>query len=290
MRVYTPQRIDVFKDEYHLNEQSENDAHILPQFQKFLQSEESVLKKAYVPYELYSLKLTISNILNDKNAKLMSESLDEERYTYPPEFTVSAIKDVYYTLTDEQIRLMKRMNDIVVILLVGNIGNNIELIVRDMDKCGYFVANRKDIRDSSDRLWSQIAFEPYVTQNIFDKVKEMGTFIHLTPEKNVEDIKKNGITAHAKKSTLYNYPERAYFFTNDMYPNHLRQVARSFASAKDGILNWIVCIIDSDLISDDMRFYYDPNQEEGFFTYQEIAPEWIIRYVPLEKYSPIVRV
>ena len=159
MRVYTPQHIDVFKDEFHLNEQSENDAHILPQFQKFLQSEESILKKAYVPYELYSLKLTISNILNDKNAKLMSESLDEERYTYPPEFTVSAIKDVYYTLTDDQIRLMKRMNDIVVILLVGNIGNNIELIVRDMDKCGYFVANRKDIRDSSDRLWSQIAFE-----------------------------------------------------------------------------------------------------------------------------------
>lgn len=221
----------------------------------------------------------------------MSESLDEERYTYPPEFTVYAIKDVYYTLTDDQIRLMKRANDIMIILLVGNIGNNVELIVRDMDKCGYFVANRYDTRDDSGRMWSQIAFEPYVTQNIFDKVKEMGTFIHLTPEKNVDDIKKHGITVHSKKSSLYNYPERAYFFTNDMFPNHLRQVARSFATAKDNrTLKWIVCIIDSDLISDDMRFYYDPNQEEGFFSYQEIPPDWIIRYVPLEEYSPMIRV
>ena len=31
MKVYTPQNIDIFKDEYHLNEDmSKTDAHILP--------------------------------------------------------------------------------------------------------------------------------------------------------------------------------------------------------------------------------------------------------------------
>lgn len=283
MNIISPILIDTFKDEYHLKKEIP----LLKQFADFLNQDNEIIKRLYVPYTLYDLKNSVGNILSHEQTRLMSESIDEERYTYPPETTIKAMMEVHPTLTPAQFFQLERRNKIIVFMFVADVLNNINSIVTDMDKCGYYVANKKSVFING-RTWMQIAFEPYVTQNIINVIKDMSSIIHLTPTKNIESIKEKGIIPHAQPNgKLYNYPSRIYFMRGDLYPNQVRIFARELQKISNES-QYSVCVIDTDLISDDMRFYYDPNEDDCFFTYQSIPSEWIIRYFDIQRYSPII--
>lgn len=55
----------------------------------------------------------------------------------------------------------KRLNDISIVVLLSNVYRNVENIIEDMEKFGYFVSYREDRTDSLNFKWTSIAFEPY---------------------------------------------------------------------------------------------------------------------------------
>lgn len=55
----------------------------------------------------------------------------------------------------------KRLNDISIVALLPNVYRNVENIIEDMEKFGYFVSYREDRTDSLNFKWTSIAFEPY---------------------------------------------------------------------------------------------------------------------------------
>ena len=55
----------------------------------------------------------------------------------------------------------KRLNDISIVVLLPNVYSNVENIIEDMEKFGYFVLYREDRTDSLNFKWTSIAFEPY---------------------------------------------------------------------------------------------------------------------------------
>lgn len=55
----------------------------------------------------------------------------------------------------------KRLNDISIVALLPNVYRNVENIIEDMEKFGYFVSYREDRTDSLNFKWTSITFDPY---------------------------------------------------------------------------------------------------------------------------------
>ena len=207
--------------------------------------------------------------------------------TYPPEFVVNAMLDLY-NLKKEQLNVVVRRNEIRVIVFLADVRDNIKKFSADMDKCGYFVAQTFPQQDRNGKMWQFVAYEPYVTPNVLDEVQSIGGLIHITSPSRAEKIKQEGIVPKSE-STLYKYPNRVYLLSGRFGASELKALAREMCKHKSKV-SWDeieVIHIDTDMMPDDFLIYPDPNQDNGYFTYKTISPEWIYKTCNILRYSPL---
>lgn len=176
----------------------------------------------------------------------------------------------------------------VIVMTSRNFDNNDKTILDFFKKMGYFAAVHSiDMYKVHDKLytqWSIIQLEPIYQKNINKEVYKKKWLIHLTPEKNVEKILKEGILPF-NKNELFNYIERCYFFEHDMVTDQdLEIFCRKLNNAyidKDNHVTYCILKIDMDKISG-INFYRDYNWVKGSIYTQQAIPPYAIsikRYI-----------
>lgn len=155
----------------------------------------------------------------------------------------------------------------------------IRRIEKAMALCGYSLTYETTEDDGRYR-YMLLQYEPKF-ENVID-VKKWKTIAHITPERHLEKILKNGFSPRWNNN-LFKYPPRVYFFDGDTDPNNIIGMARSMDNANGGKNEqYVLLTIDTSKIPEKIRFYGDTTYNNGIFTYENIPPNVIIGvyYVP----------
>ena len=144
-----------------------------------------------------------------------------------------------------------------------------ERVSKAMNLCGYF----KSISMSMDEL-DRVHYEP----KFEEEEREVGDVIyHITHISNINKIRKNGLCPY-HKNTMFRYPERIYFFTEDAPAEKLRRAAMALdnyhKNEKDD-KRYAILRININRLDDNVRFFKDPNSQYALYTTDNIHPDLI---------------
>lgn len=221
-------------------------------------------------------------MLEDSISRRLHILEDENAMTYPPEVLINYFRQAYFGFTEKQVQLVKRANNIYVIILILDNQKDYDVIETEMKQFGYFLAQVNTFIES-DKNWMVCAYEPYISQDMYDSTKELD-YIHVTNQIYIDNIKINGLLPMHKNKSYY-YPDRIYLFTADVLTSTVRKFAGENKLTIDNRTK--VIYIDGLKIGPDRRLYGDPNHPEGYFTYQPIKPDAFYKICGLLEYSPL---
>lgn len=163
----------------------------------------------------------------------------------------------------------------------------IDSISRAMNACGYYLATPLDAINSGGDKW--LRFEPRYDTAVADEIKKREKFlIHLTPEKNVPKIRKNGLVPYSKNS-ITRYPERVYLLRGSIPDDDILDLYEMLAvtynhKKQTPSWNYAKVIVNTSKLSDDIKLFIDPNYPDyGIYTVDNIPPSAItdIRVMPI---------
>jgi len=156
-------------------------------------------------------------------------------------------------------------------------------IMKITNTCGYFCSNMKGeninnefkiFKYSEDNFktliydnYNLINFSFEAKYDIFiERIPEV--LYHLTPTQNVEKILKNGLVPKSRSKKSY-HPDRIYLVKN---VEDLTPLFMDFYE-KTRINKWTILKINTEIISDYLQIYKDPNfKEKGYYTLNTIHP------------------
>lgn len=214
---------------------------------------------------------------------MMSKSINEGLIkTYPLDNTVSYIKN-YFGLDDRQVVVQKVYNNQPHILIrIPAIGDNVEMIKKAMNLCGYYLAAPKDNEIEKDK-WIWLQFEAKVEKDISEQLRKEESFLtHFTPYYNVDKILKQGLSPKSKNSIL-NYPGRIYLMRGSLNKESTKDLGMQLfmnnkSKGNDG--KYVLLVIDLSKIPENTPFHFDPNYPYGVYTQSNIRPDAIVEAIP----------
>lgn len=125
--------------------------------------------------------------------------------------------------------------------------------------------------------WLQLQFEPVYQDDETDTLKSKGFLYHITPEYNLESIKKNGIVPKSENN-LFNYPDRIYLVKADTNAIELENLIKQlWQHNKNSSNNGEYCVlkINTRKLPEKIKLCLDPNYELGCWTNDVIPSECI---------------
>lgn len=270
-------------NEDYLDKTQEQDfSELLPEFSEFLENaSEETLDRIYDDYSWCKLIHRGGNILQEdlETGKYIFENESPTPKTYHPDIVCKSIKEVY-PMEVEQTKILTSANNVQVILLVANVKNNADMIIRDMDFCGWYLSREKVNSTMRDRMWVQMVFEPYWTIDATDILMRTSTLYHITPTENVENIKKEGFVPKATNKK-FRYPPRIHFFSGESPLRFVKHAAREISDgAHRNPSEYSIILLNTDLIPENIKFYFDPDYECAIYTYEKISPGCIKDVIP----------
>ena len=156
--------------------------------------------------------------------------------------------------------------------IIPNNNNIILKIKKAMDLCGYFCSVEKEYPYID--KWIYLNFEPKNQNEVNEYVRNMKIIYHVTQEKNVDKIIKNGLTPRFK-NPLFSYPERIYLFVEETPPDEIYNLTKQLKTVRKDEKKHCLLIIDVEKIPDNVSFYLDPNYGCGVYTKDNIPPSAI---------------
>jgi hypothetical protein len=186
-------------------------------------------------------------------------------------------------LKDWQFSERQGTNDVQLIMLVGDVGMNIDIITKAMETMGWFqsyITKPQKINGINVRC---IAFDPIYQDKIKDEVRDEWNYLyHLTPSENIESVLSNGIIP-SSKNKLFHYPNRVYLLKPTVTHNEVVSLAKRLAS-QCSIQNGRYALFQIDLnkAPKNVDFSYDPRHQNGVYTYQQIPKDAIIDYITID--------
>lgn len=193
--------------------------------------------------------------------------------SYPAKKVVEYLRK-YVNLDPSMIRLENEYKIIVDIPKDEDYEKEITRVMVNL--CGYFVAHRIE-GDTFIRL----QFEKKYQEVMNDVVKAFKYLVHGSPEKYENKILKYGLCPKSKNEK-FDYPERIYLFgmqgtKEDIFRKMAEIAIKKNGFDEQGVYNFY--IIDTTKISENAKFYTDPNTSCGFWTYDNIPPTAIVKYI-----------
>ena len=174
-------------------------------------------------------------------------------------------------------------NNVQLIMLVGDVEMNIDIITKTMETMGWFqsyITKPQNINGISIRC---IAFDPIFQDKIKDEVRDKWNYLyHLTPSENIESILLNGIIP-SSKNKLFHYPNRVYLLKPTVTHNEVVSLTKRLASQctnQNG--RYALFQIDLNKTPKNVEFSYDPRYQNGVYTYQKIPKNAIIDYITID--------
>ena len=185
-----------------------------------------------------------------------------------------------YSLNPESVRVFEAENKIYILIVLAKLGVNDILIEEDLEKLGYFLSKRGEIRKIEDMDFQILQFEPTSqiqkdeTENI---LKKCSYLYHWSPNYLVENILKNGLIPSHKNDT-FKYPPRTYLMKCNSPLEEIDELGRQLCfhnqnKQNDGKYTLFKVYINN--IDNSIRFYLDPNSAIGIYTEQNIPPSSI---------------
>ena len=106
---------------------------------RFSSIRKDVLDACYVDY-----KTRMHPIFWTGDREIFETLKESETPTRTPVQSIKSGLQNKYGLNDDMIQISKAANDVEIFILVGNIGGNVEELISDMDKFGFFLSRRID--------------------------------------------------------------------------------------------------------------------------------------------------
>lgn len=227
------------------------------------------IKKQYVDYRLTAFVLSFDNPLryiNEDKSDGTSRPLGEVQ---------NSMFDKYHFM-DWQFQILNGRNGIEVCVIVPLIGENAEMVEKDMDAFGYFCSKRVE-QSVGDMVFLQMKYEPSFQEDISNIVQQYEYIYHVTPSENLQSIYHDGLTPK-NSNTLFTYPPRVFLIKGDVTEKGQDLIAQMLFKASNrqkSEMEYTILKLQVDLIPD-IPFYYDPNHEHGIFTNETIPSAAIV--------------
>ena len=232
------------------------------------------LKSGYRDLRLSPTSRAFGDIFSD------DLSINEAYRDILPPDNVSKLIINRYNLPESFVVVMEHFHQIKIYIVTAQIGLNEKLIISDMEKCGYFLGSKSDIKTIYNMKYRVLQFEPIsqMQNDETEEIKKKYTFLyHWTASYNVDNIMKEGLIP-SHKNTVFNYPDRTYLMESDKPMNKIHQLGFLLCMHNNSINNngdYTLLSVDITNLDDSIRFYYDPNSEIGIYTETIIPKEKI---------------
>ena len=193
--------------------------------------------------------------------------------TYPVDTTIRYIKNLF-GLPNNKIFLLGSKNAPKIGVRVEKTPENEEMLDRAFGLCGYI----KTLEFKSSDVDFTYTYIPKYSGDLTDRVRQCDRLIHVSPIYNKEKILSNGLKP-SDKGNQYTYDSRVYFFPDTI---DLREVNFQMCSFDSTLKNkrnnhiWVIFMIDTAKIPEDVKFYYDPMYASGTYTKDNIPPSAIV--------------
>ncbi|QFQ12604.1 hypothetical protein C7Y71_006015 [Pseudoprevotella muciniphila] len=233
------------------------------------------LMKYWIDYGTIQKAASYTNPLTMALGSTINEGLIQ---IYPIDKTIEYVRS-YFGLHNNQIKEINADNGIKHILVViPSIGNNIELIKKAMDYCGYYLGFPKEDNIPINQLVT-LQFEPKFQNNVSNNIrKEETTLLHLTPYYNLKKIQNIGFSPRLRNE-LFNYPSRIYFLRGSMNRQEMIDIGIQLNNANNSLGNtgkYALITLDVSAIPQEKSLFLDPNYPYGIFTMNNITSDVII--------------
>ncbi|MBR6517661.1 MAG: hypothetical protein IKT40_12590 [Bacilli bacterium] len=230
------------------------------------------LRRCYIDYRLLANSSLYGKILYEPS--YVNEAIGD---ILPADDIVNNIK-TKYRLSDDMVVKLEHFHNIGVYVVVAVIGENVELIEKDMHKMGYFLSKYGNIVEIENMHYQVCQFEPHsqYQEDITDIIKNKYDILyHWTPFYNIDNIIENGLIP-SHKNSKFNYPPRIYFMEGDSSDGDRMYLGRLLCSANNDSRNngeYYLLGVNINNLDSDIRFYYDPNSEIGIYCEQSISSD-----------------
>lgn len=266
---YTEHNMIPHHDHNHVYTETNDNANMHHNIIPFIDESMEDMKEQYVNYNFVTLH-GFGNPLMKVDGKYVAR---QPKYGLSMDEVIHTIKETY-NLDDWQI--IKRKNQIS--FIIADIDKNKTFIECDMKYLGYFLSFSEPIH-IHEMHWLKMRFEPRTQEDESHRIKQYGLLLHMSPTGNTEHIMKEGITPQSKNK-YFKYPNRVYLFKGDIEYRFLKRFGRGMARA-NGLPDsnaYTVFEVDTEKLPDDIKFYEDPNLDEGVYTEHTIPPSAIISH------------
>lgn len=225
------------------------------------------LNEQYIPYRLTHSFCWYGSYLFESESGNYAQP--NEGYSVP----LAKVKQELackYALKDWQFTIHKQLGNVEVAIVIADIDDNAKMVERDMEQMGYFVGHRYQVTAKNGTKWLQMQFEPKYQKELEIIKRNHYLLIHISPIQNVESIRTNGFIPSSKNKFL-SYPDRVYLYVGNDNVRELVQLLKGLYIA-NGWEDDRFCLflIDSYKVPKNIKFYIDPNMENGIYTYDKI--------------------
>jgi hypothetical protein len=200
--------------------------------------------------------------------------LENALKTIPPEETKTIVSSKFQ-LSDWQITVELAKNDIKVLSVIADIGNNKQIFIDAMSNLGWFLVGEDEVyinvRSNVKTNWIVMCFDPMFQNDVSNKVMEREGLLHWTPLYNYEEIKKNGLIPKSENKKG-SYPERIYFFGDNRSFQDDMKLGRDICNSNKDSRNdgrYVLLYIKTENLRG-IQFYYDPHAELCYYTNKPI--------------------
>lgn len=206
--------------------------------------------------------------------------------TYPIDKTIQYVKK--YLPIGRNLIFKSVSNNIErIIVIVANIGENINEVIHALNVCGYYLVYPKGnyLQKLKKNEVVRLQFEPKFTEN---KSKEILTFgdyaYHWTQPKYMNKINRIGLIPKSTNNT-FDYPERIHLVKQTATQNEILKLGRLLAISinADKVIDnipfeqeLILLKVDLKKIRKGTAFFDDPSYLYGIYTMDNIPPEAIV--------------
>lgn len=235
------------------------------------------IRNHYLDYRLYcgGVSSFSADILND----YITEAF-QKHFTVDIDIVRKSLNDKYL-FADFQFGI-KLSNDVKYAIIIADVGDNLKMINKDMERYGYFFSHCKEFKLHG-MDWIALQFEPYVQDNVNYIVRNNMKFVyHITPVSNLKSILKTGLKPKSKNFE-FKYPERL-FFVKDNVSEEMRDLLSKKLmknNKKYDKKGYCELKIDVSKIPDNVDFFNDPLYEYGLYCEDKIPKDAIVdvRYI-----------
>lgn len=121
-------------------------------------------------------------------------------------------------------------------------------------------------------------YEKKFDVEVTDFVKKMKYIYHICPNIYLNKINRIGLKPKYSSWNRFFNPERIYFFINELSHEDFKQWVENFDKNKDITKTndgWCLLKIDTTVLSNSPKFYFDPRMKGGIYTMDNISPDSI---------------